>query len=102
MQARVEWSDDRGVIRLGQGRCTLRALPGVLALRVEAPDEHTLRQLQHRVADRLEQIGGRNRLTVTWTSPQSAGDEPAETRAMHEDPDDQADNQTGHRGPTHD
>jgi hypothetical protein len=115
MQARVEWSDDRGVISLDQGRCTLRALPGVLALRVEAPDEDTLRRLQHRVADRLERIGGRDRLTVTWTLPQSSGEEPAEppargdrTRAdphmavMREDPDNHADNQTRHRGRTHD
>jgi hypothetical protein len=115
MQAHVAWSDDRGVISLDRGRCTLRALPGVLALRVEAPDEDTLRRLQHRVADRLERIGGRDRLTVTWTSPQSAGEEPAEpparrdrTRAdphaavMHQDPDNHADNHTRHRGRTHD
>jgi hypothetical protein len=115
MQAHVEWSDDRGMIRLDQGRCTLRALPGVLALRVEAPDEDTLRRLQHRVADRLEQIGGRDRLTVTWTLPQSADEEPAEppargdrTRAdpqmavMREDPDNHADNQMRQRGRTDD
>ncbi len=70
MRARVEWSDDHGVISLGAGRCTLRADPGVLTLRAEADDEATLHQLEQRVADRLEQVGRRDRLTVTWTQPQ--------------------------------
>jgi hypothetical protein len=70
MQAHVEWSDDRGVITFGSGRCTLRAGPGVLTLRAEAPDEATLHQLQQRIADRLEQVGRRDHLTVTWASPQ--------------------------------
>jgi hypothetical protein len=67
LRARVEWSDDQGVIRSDQGRCTLRAEPGVLVLRVEAPDERSLQQIEQRVTDRLEQVGRRDRLTVTWT-----------------------------------
>jgi hypothetical protein len=67
MQAHVEWSDDRGVISFDWGRCTLRALPGVLTLRAEAPNEDALRQVEHRVADRLQRIGRRDHLTVTWT-----------------------------------
>jgi hypothetical protein len=78
MQARVEWSDDRGMISFDWGRCSLRALPGVLRLRAEAPDEDALRRIEHRVADRLEQIGRRDRLTVTWAPPQSAGEESTE------------------------
>jgi hypothetical protein len=66
MQALTEWSDDRGVISFGSGRCTLRADPGVLTLRAEAPDEEGLHQLEQRVADRLIQIGRRDRLMVTW------------------------------------
>jgi hypothetical protein len=62
----AEWSDDRGVISFGSGRCTLRAEPGVLTLRAEAPDEESLLQLEQRVADRLAQIGRRDRLTVAW------------------------------------
>jgi hypothetical protein len=60
------------VISFGWGRCTLRADPGVLSLRAEAPDEERLQQLQQRVADRLEQVGRRDRLTVTWTPPHGA------------------------------
>lgn len=72
MRAHVEWSDDRGVISFGRGRCTLRADSGVLILRAEAPDDESLHQLEQRVAGRLEQIGRRDRQTVTWTPPQDA------------------------------
>jgi hypothetical protein len=71
MRAHVEWSGDRGVIGLDRGRCVLHALPGVLTLRVEAPDEDTLRRVEQRVGDRLEQIGRRDHLTVTWTPPRA-------------------------------
>jgi hypothetical protein len=84
MQARVEWSDDRGVITFDPGRCSLRALPSVLSLRAEAPDEDTLRRIEHRVADRLAQIGRRDQLTVAWTRAQGAGEEPAETAAKRD------------------
>ncbi|HEX6329455.1 MAG TPA: DUF2218 domain-containing protein [Jiangellaceae bacterium] len=67
MHAHVNCSDDCGVISFGTGRCLLRADQEVLALRVEAPDEECLRQLQQRIAGRLEQIGRRDRLTVAWT-----------------------------------
>jgi hypothetical protein len=77
MQAHVEWSDNSGVISFGWGRCTLRADPGVLSLRAEAPDEESLQQLEQRVADRLEQVGRRDRLTVTWTPPEGAGEQPS-------------------------
>ena len=79
LQARVEWSDDRGVISLDRGRCTLRALPDVLRLRAEAPDEDTLHRLEQRIGDRLQQIGRRDHLTVTWTPAQSAGEQPVQT-----------------------
>jgi hypothetical protein len=72
MQAHLEWSDDRGVISFGWGRCTLRADPGVLRLRAEAADEEGLHRLEQRVGGRLEQVGRRDRLTVTWTAPQDA------------------------------
>lgn len=74
MRAHVDWSDDRGVIGFDWGRCTLRAVPGVLTLRAEAADEDALRRIEHRVADRLEQIGRRDHLRVAWTPPQDAGE----------------------------
>ena len=74
MQAHVEWSDDRGLISFGWGQCTLRADPGVLTLRAEAPDREGLHQLEQRVAARLEQVGRRDRLMVTWAPPQRVGE----------------------------
>jgi len=79
MQAHVEWSDDRGVISFDWGRCTLRADPGVLTLRAEAPDEESLYRLEQRIADRLEQVGRRDRVTVTWTPPHGSRGAAAET-----------------------
>jgi hypothetical protein len=72
LQAHVEWSDDHGVISFGAGRCALRAEPGVLTLRAEAPDEQSLDRIEQRVAGRLEQIGRRDGLTVVWTRHRGA------------------------------
>jgi hypothetical protein len=69
VQAHVDWSEDRGVISFGWGRCTLRADVGVLTLRAEAADEERLHQLQRRVAARLQQVGRHDQLAVTWTPP---------------------------------
>jgi len=63
------------VISFDWGRCTLRADPGVLTLRAEAPDEEGLHRLEQRVAEKLEQVGRRDQLTVTWTPPRGAGEQ---------------------------
>lgn len=76
MQARVEWSEDHGLIDFGWARCVLRAEPGVLRLRAEAPDEASLHQIEQRVAERLEQVGRRDQLTVAWAAPQGAAAQP--------------------------
>lgn len=67
MEAHVERSEHHGSITLGTGRCSLRAEPGVLTLRAEAPDPENLRDLERRVANRLETFGSRDRLKVIWT-----------------------------------
>jgi len=79
MQVRVDWTDDRGEISFDWGRCTLRALPGVLELQAEAADEGALRLIQSRIADRLEQIGSRDHLTVTWAPPRPKPAQAADT-----------------------
>jgi hypothetical protein len=88
MQAHVEWSDDRGVISFDWGRCTARAVPGVLTLHVEAADEESLHELEQRVGGRLQQIGRRDHLTVTWTLPEGVDEEtpepPARRHSGHE------------------
>jgi hypothetical protein len=73
-QAQADWSDSRGVISFGSAQCTLSAEPGVLILYAEARDEVGLQQIERRVADRLEQIGRRDGLAVTWTPPRHKAD----------------------------
>jgi hypothetical protein len=81
LQAHAEWSDDRGLISFGWGRCTLRALPGVLTLRAEAADEDALRRVEDPIGARLVGIGRRDHLTVTWTPPRDASEKTATTPA---------------------
>ncbi|MEO7295288.1 MAG: DUF2218 domain-containing protein [Candidatus Limnocylindria bacterium] len=75
MQAAAEWSDDRGVITFGASRCTLRAEPGALWLAAQAPDAESLAQIQARIGSRLEDIGRRDGLTVTWTATSKGHDD---------------------------
>jgi hypothetical protein len=84
MQAHVEWSGDRGVISFDWGRCALRADPGVLTLRAEASNEERLHRLEQRIADRLEQIGRRDHLTVTWTQARGTDEQTVDTAARRD------------------
>ena len=81
LQAHAEWSEDRGLISFGWGRCMLRALPGVLTLRAEAPDEDALWRVASPIGARLVGIGRRDHLTVTWTRPRTDGEQPVQTPA---------------------
>ncbi|WP_433473677.1 DUF2218 domain-containing protein [Spirillospora sp. CA-142024] len=62
----AEWSDTDAMIDFGWGRCTLRATATELILRAEATDQERLQQIQNGIAARLERIGRRDQLTVTW------------------------------------
>ena len=62
----VEWSETHGTVNFGWGRCTMRAAPDMLTLRAEATDEEGLQRIQDLVAGRLERIGRRDQLTVSW------------------------------------
>jgi hypothetical protein len=84
MEAHVEWSENHGTIDFGWGRCTLRADPGVLTVRAEAPDGESLQRLQDRLAERLERFGRRDHLTVIWTAPQGASEPRPRQAAKHD------------------
>jgi hypothetical protein len=66
MPQHAEWSGTDGVIDFGWGRCTLHATDKGLMLNAEADDQQQLRRIQDAITARLEQIGRRDRLTVTW------------------------------------
>jgi hypothetical protein len=62
----AEWSGTDGTLILDGGRCTLRAVGGVLTLRAEANDQDSLARIQELIAERLEKFGRREQLAVTW------------------------------------
>ena len=62
----AEHSDTQGVIEFDAGRCILRATAEELILVAEADDQHHLRLVQDALTARLQQIGRRDHLTVTW------------------------------------
>ena len=73
----VECSGTEGTVSLNCGQWTMRALPGLLAVRVEAADEQSLRRIQDLLTMRLQKFGRREHLTVTWLRPEAAAAEPA-------------------------
>lgn len=77
----AEWSDTDGVIDFGWGRCTLNATGEALLLHAEADEQRQLERIQDALTARLERIGRRDDLTVTWwpappTGRRRAGREP--------------------------
>jgi hypothetical protein len=74
----VEFSETSGLVRFAVGRLTLRATADTLTLRVDADDEDALRRLQSGIAGRLERIGRRDQLSVTW-QPSEEGTDTAHT-----------------------
>lgn len=62
----VDCSDTYGTVRFTTGLCTLLATADRLTLRLDADDEPTLQRLRDGIARRIENIGRRDHLTVTW------------------------------------
>jgi hypothetical protein len=62
----VECTETVGTVHFAGGQLTMKATNDALILRVEASDADSLRRLQDGIAARLQTIGRRDRLTVTW------------------------------------
>jgi hypothetical protein len=60
-----------GVIDFGWGRCTLHATSEALTLHAEAGDQQQLQRIQDGLTVRLERIGRRDQLTLSWTQTQA-------------------------------
>jgi hypothetical protein len=69
----VECCGTEGAVSLNWGQWTMRALPGLLAVRAEAADEDSLRRIQDLLTARLQKFGRREQLTVTWRRPGDPG-----------------------------
>jgi hypothetical protein len=72
----------------------MEATDDALILRVEASDDDSLRRLQDGIAGRLQTIGRRDRLTVTWCRLETAQVPPGEVAYNTESV---ADNRRWHR-----
>ena len=62
----VECSETEGTVSLDCGQWTMRASPGLLAVRAEAADQENLRRIQDLLTARLQKFGRQERLTVNW------------------------------------
>jgi hypothetical protein len=77
MQVEAEWSDTHGTVTFTPwGRCVLAAGEGALSLRIEAPDEDGLRQIQGIITRDFERFSRRHPLVVTWDQPEASDDDP--------------------------
>ena len=63
---RVDCSGTEGTVTLDWGQWTMRASPGLLAVRAEAADQESLRQIQDLLTSRLQKFSRREHLTVHW------------------------------------
>jgi hypothetical protein len=70
----VECSGTAATVLLNWGWWTMQASPGLLAVRAEATDEENLQRIQGMLAARLQKLGWREGLTVTWRTGPAAAD----------------------------
>jgi len=82
----TEWSDTHGTVRMNWGQWTVHATPGALMLRAEASDEKNLQQIEDLLGGRLEKIGRRDHLTVTWQRPDAPTTQPGHTHKPNDSP----------------
>ena len=68
----VQCSENEGTVSLSWGQWTMRALPGLLAIRAAAADEENLKRIQDLLTARLQNLGRREHLTVSWQRPEEA------------------------------
>jgi len=62
----VERTDDRAEIEFDWGRCELAASPDTLTVRVQADDTGAVTAGEELIGRRIETIGHRDHLRVTW------------------------------------
>lgn len=63
---RTECADTSGLIEFDRARCTLHASADELVLFAEADDEQDLRLIRDAITARLQTIGHREQLSLTW------------------------------------
>jgi cytochrome P450 len=66
LAAGADRSGNQGSIEFSGGGCTLQATPDSLILRAQADDPEELQRIQDGIAARLQRIGRRDGLAVSW------------------------------------
>ena len=72
----AEWTATTGTVTLNWGQWTLHAGPGTLTIRAESDSPDGLRRIQDLLTTRLEKLGKREHLTLTWQPPRTAPADP--------------------------
>jgi hypothetical protein len=62
----AEWTATTGTVTLNWGQWTLQAGPGTLTIRAESDSTASLRRIQDLLTTRLEKLGKREHLTLSW------------------------------------
>ena len=70
----ASWADGAGNLTFGMGTASLQSEDGILRMRVTAPDQESLAQMQEVVGSHLVRFGQRDELVVQWQSVGSVGD----------------------------
>jgi hypothetical protein len=85
---RIEWSATAGTVDFGWSRCTMRATPTALELRVEARERDGLEAIQEFVARHVETHADDESPVVRWTDLGSSIEVPVDagrrTHAMRQ------------------
>lgn len=66
-KATAEYTDTRGTVQFGFGRCELNALDHTLLIDVQADDAENFARIKHVVADHLVRFSTDEALNVQWT-----------------------------------
>jgi len=62
----AEWTATTGTVTLNWGQWILQAGPGTLTIRAESDSTASLRRIQDLLTTRLEKLGKREHLTLSW------------------------------------
>jgi len=65
----TEWSATGGTVTLNWGQWTVQTTTDTIRLRAEAADGENLRRIQDMLTTRLENLGRREHLKITWQQP---------------------------------
>jgi hypothetical protein len=79
----VSWSETRGSVDFGWGRCTLHADPDVLNLRVEADQADDIERLQELVTRHIERLASGEQAAMVWSSSGEPAASPRDPRRKH-------------------